>query len=186
MKEIWKDVKGYEGLYQVSNLGRVRNANGHIHVPKKHNKGYYHVHLSDGTGKHKAMLVHRLVAEAFVPNPTNRPCVNHIDENKTNNVPSNLEWCTIAENNHSYLNNHPERKGKPKKATAPYRFDNRQVLQYDMSGNLVRKWDRPRDAVVALGLNQTSIQECCKGKRRTAYGYKWQYATEDNNTRESV
>ena len=118
MTEVWKDIKGYEGSYQVSNLGRVKSLErtfidkiGH----KQHTKerilkqftashGYLQVDLYNGSSK-KKRLVHRLVCEAFHENTENKPCVNHIDENKTNNVASNLEWCTYEENNNHGTHN---------------------------------------------------------------------------------
>lgn len=105
MKEIWKDVKGYEGLYQVSNLGKVKSLiykKSKIRVPVLNNRGYYHMGLKGGAKK----LIHRLVAETFIPNPNNLPCINHKDGDKTNNIVENLEWCTQEQNvQHSYNNN---------------------------------------------------------------------------------
>lgn len=101
MNEEWRDILGYEGLYKVSNLGMVYSMKRKkIMKLSKTEKGYYKVYLmKDGTGKHKK--VHRLVAEAFIPNPNNLPQVNHKDEDKTNNIVTNLEWCT-AEYNSNY------------------------------------------------------------------------------------
>lgn len=107
MKEIWKDIDGYEGLYQVSNLGRVKSfhkwkkascPDEYILKTDQNNRGYHQVMLyKDGT-RHK-FLVHRLVANAFIPNPDNLPHINHVDENTGNNRASNLEWCTPQYNN---------------------------------------------------------------------------------------
>lgn len=96
MEEIWKDVKGYEDLYEVSNFGNLRNKDK---TPKKitNNRGYYVAKFCKG-GVAKQVKVHRLVGEAFIPNPENKPFINHIDCNTLNNLPSNLEWCTPAEN----------------------------------------------------------------------------------------
>ena len=109
-QEIWKDIKGYEGAYQVSNLGRVRSltrkvktfngvrtSKGQLLKPLKTNTGYYRVDLKQNQ-KDKYMSIHRLVAEAFIPNPNNYPIINHKDNNPQNNCVENLEWCTQSYN----------------------------------------------------------------------------------------
>ena len=117
MREIWKDVKGYEGLYQVSNLGRVKRLrfiNRHLDFkqekilkPYKDGGDYYFVIGLHKNGKKKYKAIHRLVAEAFIPNPNNYPIVNHKDENKENNYVDNLEWCT-----HKYNSNYGNARTK--------------------------------------------------------------------------
>ena len=97
MKEIWRDIKGYEGLYQVSNWGKVRNGKGQIMFQEPNHKGYMRVRLVK-SGNKKNKRVSRLVAEAFIPNPDNLPQVNHKDGNKMNNSFTNLEWITMEEN----------------------------------------------------------------------------------------
>lgn len=103
MIEIWKDITGYEGLYQVSNLGRVKSTqyfhgtNERILKPISTHNGYFRVHLRKD-GKLKTFKIHRLVAEAFIPNPDNLPQINHKDEDKTNNRVDNLEWCSARYN----------------------------------------------------------------------------------------
>lgn len=99
MMEEWRDLKGYEGLYKVSNLGRVYSVyKQDFKQPYFDKDGYLMIGLRK-EGKHKNLRLHRIIAEAFIPNPDNLPCVNHKDENKTNNTVENLEWCTPAYNN---------------------------------------------------------------------------------------
>ena len=95
MTEIWKNIEGYEGKYQVSNLGQVKSMIGQEKVlhPKKHRNGHLQIGLHKDK-KRTTMYIHRLVAQAFIPNPDNLPCVNHKDENPNNNNVDNLEWCT--------------------------------------------------------------------------------------------
>lgn len=99
MIEIWKDIKGYEGLYQISNCGNVKSLKTNKNLYLSDSKGYQRVGLYKG--KRIMYAVHRLVAETFIPNPNNYPCVNHKDYNKKNNNVTNLEWC-----NHKYNNNY--------------------------------------------------------------------------------
>lgn len=121
MDEIWKDIEGFEGLYQVSNLGRVkcvehkcpgrhglRTVKEHLMTQVKGSKGYFYVALSN-MDRGRTFTVHRLVAKAFIPNPENLPCVNHKDEDKFNNNVDNLEWCTSLYNN-TYNDVHLRRK----------------------------------------------------------------------------
>lgn len=172
MAEIWKPIKGYEGLYEVSNYGRVKSLNwngkgavGYMTLRKK-NTGYLAVLLSKN-GVSKYTLVHRLVATAFIPNPENEETINHIDEDKTNNRADNLEWCSRAENIQKYSANH-KRTGRPKNTFA--------VLQIDKSGNIVNIWNSVASVHNELNYNNWSISQCCKNKRKTAYGFIWQYA----------
>ena len=107
--EIWKDIKGYEGLYQISNLGNVKSLKNKIYLkPSIHKKGYLHCGLSK-KGKRKQCFIHRLVAETFIDNPYKLPCVNHKDCNPKNNKIENLEWCTYKDNN-NYKNHELKRK----------------------------------------------------------------------------
>lgn len=175
--EIWRDVIGYEGLYQVSNYGRVKSLNYHggkkekVLKPGKDRCGYLYVVLCK-EGSHKKYKVHRLVAQAFIPNPNNYPCVNHKDENKTNNCVDNLEWCT-----YKYNTNY----GTCIERSANSRINDKRskpVLQYSLEGNFIKKWPSGREIQRQLGFNQGGISNCCLGKCNTAYGYIWRYKNE--------
>ena len=176
--EIWKDVKGYEGLYQVSNMGRVKSLertvtrkNGRkqtirerILKPRTNQDGYLRVTLYNNGNKIKQFLVHRLVCEAFHENPENKPCVNHKDENKTNNIASNLEWCTASENS-----NHGTRTARSTKARS------KPVGQYTRDGKLIKVWESTMEVERQLGFANQSISAVARGKLKTAYGYVWKY-----------
>lgn len=166
--EIWRDIEGYHN-YQVSNLGRVKSLNynktGKEKILKnsKNKDGYLFARLYK-EGKVKTFKVHRLVAQVFIPNPDNLPQVNHKDENKTNNCVENLEWCT-AQYNTNY-GTHNERMAKAKSL---------HILQFNKEGNFIRKWESIRDIERDLDFNNGNISKCCKGKYKTAYGFKWCY-----------
>lgn len=162
--ERWEQIKDYEGLYEVSNLGRIRNKKtGRILKPLKNTNGYLRLDLCKN-GIRRAAKVHRLVAEAFIPNPQNLPCVNHKDENKINNCLDNLEWCT-----YEYNNNYGTIKERiSEKISKP-------VLQYDLLGNFIREWPSIIKVEEELGINDGNISSCCSGRLKTAGGYLWKY-----------
>lgn len=173
MQELWRDIKDYEGLYQISNLGRVKSVGRIVkrgtnfkpvceRVLKMGDKdGYKYVILSK-SGKTKTGWVHRLVAQAFIPNPDKLLCINHKDENPSNNRVDNLEWCT-----HSYNNSYNDTRIK---AAISRR---KPVLQYTKDGKFIREWSHAREAAEVLGLNKRAIYECCVGRSRTSGGYIW-------------
>ena len=177
-EEIWKDIKGFEGLYQVSNMGRVKSlervtirkdgkklpVEERILKPETERTGYLRVQLYDSSGKTKRIKVHRLVCEAFHENPKKKPCVNHIDENKANNAASNLEWCTVAENN-----NHGTRNARSAKSLS------KPVGQYTLEGELIKIWESTHEVERQLGFDQGYISKAARGKLKTAYGYVWKY-----------
>ena len=178
--EQWLPIEGYEDLYQVSNLGRVKSLNYRKSNQEKilkqdtNKKGYQQVQLYKDR-KPKTFRVHRLVANAFIPNPNNLPQVNHKDEVKANNHVSNLEWCTVEYNINYGTRNEKVSKlmyGKLGKDCP----NSKQVIQLTLSGEVVRKWDSTMDIQRELGYNQCNISKCCKGKRKTSNGYKWVYA----------
>ena len=195
--EIWKDIKGYEGYYQVSNYGRVKSLDryveyntGYMYFKKgkiinlpKYSNGYYFVCLSKDNVQ-KQIMVHRLVAQAFIPNPHNYPCVNHKDENKQNNFvwvnedgtvdleKSNLEWCT-----HQYNDNYGSR---PKRLSEKLINNNKlskRIQQYTLEGLFIKEYPSGMDIKRKLGFDSTCISRVCNGYREQAYGYIWKYVT---------
>jgi hypothetical protein len=194
MTEEWKDIEGYENLYQVSNMGRVKSlGNGKSNKSKLkimkttlNHKGYPMIGLMNN-GVKRTFSVHRLVAKAFIPNPDNLPQVNHIDEVKTNNCVENLEWCT-NEYNHNYGTRiervRQKQIGNPNLKTCLGKFgkDNptsKPIIQFTMDGELVRMWFAARDAEREEGYNSRSISACCSGKRHTHKGSHWEYYETD-------
>lgn len=182
MQEIWKDIKDYEGLYQVSNFGNVKS------LPRKTNnqynkgiimkqmiyRGYSKVQLNKN-GKIKWFAVHRLVAQAFLPNLDNKPQVNHIDGNKLNNNLSNLEWVTGSENQlHSYriLKNTPSMKNH----YGSNHVASKIIYQFDKNNNFIKKWNSIIEATNELNICACNITDCAKGNRKSAGGYIWKYA----------
>ena len=160
--EEWRDVVGYEGLYQVSDQGRVKSFKWNKErflKPSMDKDGYLLVTLCTG-GKPKTLKVHRLVCEAFHENPDNKPQVNHINEDKTDNRACNLEWCTCKQNvNHGSRN---ERVSKP-------------VGQYSLDGKLIKLWPSTMEAERQAGFNHGNISQVANGKYKQAYGCIWKY-----------
>lgn len=171
--EIWKDVKGYEGLYQVSNLGNIKSL---ARYKKNHSKlqkveerklnmytnkynGYVYIVLTKNAIE-KNIRVHKLVAQAFIPNSENKPQINHIDGNKENNRVDNLEWCTCKENViHAYKNGLAKNKQKVK------------IRQYDKQHNFIAEFDGLLKASKELGISIGNISMCINNKRKTTNGY---------------
>lgn len=163
MMETWIKVKGFE-RYEVCDKGCVRNAKtGDILKPTLNTWGYPSVTLCS-SGKRKNIAVHRLVAEAFIPNPYNLPEVNHLDENKTNNSVSNLEW-TTKKANMNYGTRTQRANEKKFKS----------VVQYTLTGKVVKVWDSIKDAEQS-GFHHSAISACCHGRRKQHGGFAWGYA----------
>lgn len=170
--EVWKDIVGFEGLYQVSNMGRVKSLKYWSNIYKKyyerekilkqatHPKGYKIVGLHIN-GKNITKKVHRLVAEAFIPNPNNLPEVNHKQGIKSDNRATELEWATASENvQHAY----DAGLKKTKK-----------VIQYDLNGNKIKEYKSSREAERATKIDHSNILNCCNGVYKQCNGYIWRY-----------
>lgn len=181
MKEVWKPIVETEGIYQISNFGNIRTIDryakvcgggrrlvkGKKQIPVKCSNGYLELQASI-YGKRKIFLVHRLVATYFIPNPNNYPEVNHKDENPQNNSIENLEWCTPKYNcNYGSRN----RRCMEKVIKKP-------VKQLSLDGNIIKTFSMINEAARETGVNSTQISRVCKGKNKTAGGYKWEYMEE--------
>lgn len=187
MDEVWKDIEGWEGFYQISNHGRVKSLprprhGGHNHYMSKekiraasvNNMGYSVVLLYKNK-VYDRRYVHRMVAMAFIPNPDDKPLVNHIDNNPKNNHIDNLEWCTQTENmQHAVRMGRHKSPFKGKYGAANCRA--RAIKQFTLSGDLVAAYDSMCLAKCATGIDNSAISMCCSGRRKTAGGYKWSYA----------
>lgn len=208
--EVWKDIKGYEGLYQVSNLGRVKSLkrqrdvnlpySNTATVPEKilkygTSQGYLAVTLAKNK-INKKIRVHKLVALNFIPNPDNKPHINHIDGNKHNNCVNNLEWVTPKENTkHAFDNglikNMCSFKGYHHTEEAKKRISegnrwgsskNHKIInQYTKNGEFIKEWHGFVEVEKVLGYSKKNLQACCKNRIPSAYGYIWRYANEQNN-----
>lgn len=184
-EEIWRDIKGYENRYQVSNMGNVRslhykdrknpNVDSGIRIlkPIKKMNGYLAVTLLGVQTN-----IHRIVAETFISNTHNKPCVDHINAIKTDNRVENLRWVTYLENSRnpaclekirSFVNK--RFKGKTGVLSAKYR----KVFQYSMEGILIKEWDCISDACREIGVDSGSVTKVCQGKSKYAKGYIWRY-----------
>ena len=181
MIEVWKDIQGYEGYYQVSNLGRVRSLDRNVQHNTKHGNvalrkgkilkckkdldGYSIINLSKQNNRTNKKVC-RLVAQAFIPNFQNKPQVNHKDGNKSNDNVENLEWVTAKENMQHALKTGLRCDIKRRK----------RVAQYDMENNLIKIWNGIQEASKVTKANH--ITDCCKGRRNKSKGYKWRYVDE--------
>lgn len=165
MKEEWRPVVGYEGRYEVSSLGRIRRVK--IIVPSMKKHGYMQVSLVDGDGVRKSLRLHRIVAEAFLPNPEGKPQVNHKDEDPENNRADNLEWAT-AEENTNYGSRTARAAAKNGSKTPIIQIDPKTL-------EAVAEYPGQSAAARATGISLASINACLRGKQRRAGGYLWRY-----------
>ena len=197
--EIWKPVVGYEELYEVSNFGRVRSldridSNNHplkgvILKPYISNSGYLLVGLYKQQ-KRDRKLLHRLVAEAFIPNPDNKPEIDHINTIKTDNTvflnedgsinyeKTNLRWTTRKENINNPLTKTKMRINARKPSKGKYgkkHHRSKPIIQYDKEGNFIKEWECANDVERVLGISNKHIGSVCLGKRKSCGGYIWKY-----------
>lgn len=193
--EIWKQVVGYENLYEVSSIGRVKRVGG-IEFFKsrrgnlvsrtrkggiivlKEAKGYLRAHLCMG-GKAKPIMAHRLVAIAFTPNPNNYPEINHKNGIRSENRVENLEWCTKSQNiRHCYdvlkrpiSPNVINVYGGNHPASTP-------IFQYDLSGNFIKEWSSAIEIQRELSIHSPNVIACCRGRQQTSGGFIWRHKLE--------
>lgn len=190
MNEKWKEICEYEGMYEVSSNGNIRSVNRKVFhtsnnsmktvegvtlIQEQSNRGYKRVTLSKN-GKVEKLSIHRLVAKAFIPNPDNKPHINHIDGDKKNNILSNLEWCTQSENmlhSSKVLGN---KAGKPMQGKlgkdSPF---SKKVVQLTKDDTFVNSFYGLHEAQRETGVNKANIGEVCNGNRKLAGGFKWKY-----------
>ena len=169
MYEIWRDIEGYEGLYQISNKGRVKSlykGSERILRPVIDKHGYMFVYLYNDNVR-KYFKLHRLVAQAFISNPNNLNEVNYKDENKLNNCVENLEWMRHIDNC-NYGTRNERITGRPSIA----------ILQYSKSGEFIKEWPSSREVKRVLGIDNSHIIACCKGKLKSSGGFIWKYKEE--------
>lgn len=165
MQEKWRPVVGYEGLYEVSNLGRVRRIR--IVEPTKKKHGYMQISLVGKDGVRRSHRLHRIVAMAFIPNPEGKPQVNHRDENPENNRAKNLEWATAAENT-NYGSRTARAAAKNGSRTPVIQIDPRTM-------KVVAEFPGQSAAAKATGIAASCINACLRGKQKRAGGYLWEY-----------
>ena len=180
MKEIWKDIRNYEGLYQASSYGRIRSLDGYFEQShpsgtiyhrlrkgkilklSKDANGYLHIILHKN-GTKKIFRVHQLIAQTFIQNTQNKPQINHIDGNKENNSVDNLEYCTLSENHlHAYR-------------TGLHVAPKKKCIQKDLKGNIIKIWDSLAQIKKEKGYDCSAISRCCRKQQKTSYNFIWEY-----------
>lgn len=181
--EVFTDIHGFEGMYQVSNLGRIRSCDrivcngrfekGKIMKPCKTKKGYLRIDLSKD-GKKYSYQIHRLVAISFIPNPKCKPCIDHINGIKDDNNVENLRWCTNIENVHFSMDNNTRYICTPDESKC-----SRKVAKLDINGNELQVYPSLSEAARQNGIKSFSkISAVCNGERQSAGGFKWQYRSD--------
>ena len=183
MEEIWKDIDGFDGMYQVSTLGRVKSfKHKEIRYLKFQSiKNYKRVHIRHN-GRNHYLFVHRLVAMAFIPNPDNKPVINHLDENPSNNNVANLEWATQKENINWGIS-------LSKRAYSQRKTHNpKAVYQFDKSLNLINVFYSCHEAARQTGFCRSGIGHSCNqdNKFKTYKGFIWRYEEDVRNRTSTI
>lgn len=187
--EIWQTIEGYEGLYEISNLGNVKSLSkikkspliGEFMTTERILKpglreGYLSVSLTGGDGLRKSLLVHRLIAGAFIPNPNNHPCINHINAVRSDNRIENLEWCTYSHNNkQAYItgSNYPTMPGLGKIGSLSW--ISKPVLQFGLNGLFIKEWSCASEVTREIGISNRLISRCCHGELKKSKGFIWKF-----------
>ena len=161
---MMKPIKGYDGLYEISDTGVIHNLKTGNELHGNVNSYGYRVVRLCKDGKPKDFKLHQLLATTFIQNPNNYRCINHIDGNKLNNFLDNLEWCTRA-----YNNQHAREQ-------LSLDFSRKAVVQSTLDGKFIAVWRSPSIAAHYINGEQLLISACCKGTATTAYGCKWKYS----------
>jgi hypothetical protein len=177
--EIWKEIADFEGLYEVSNTGKIRSLKRNIIFKDRIDKYGYKKATLQNCGEIKHFTIHRLVAIAFIPNINNYPQINHKDGDKLNNNVSNLEWCTGKQNQRHAVNlglrnvDHLIVISRTKKRSL--NPNSKKVRQLTLSGEPIQDWECILDAAELLNINKSNISTCLIGRQKTAGGFKWAY-----------
>lgn len=187
MEEIWKDVNGFEGIYQISNKGNLKHYTkrfGWRVLKNTNKKGWYFNVILRGDGFSKSVKLHRIVAETFIPNPNHYKCVNHIDMNKQNNSIENLEWCSQKENNLK------AQKEKPEIILGMVNYNKfirpKKIQQFSLDGKLISEYNNAKEASNRTGVCARNILQVANktpfnangNSRKQAGGFIWKFKEE--------
>ena len=179
---MWKDIPNYETLYSANEYGEIKSVKNNILLKQYVRSGYKTVYLYKNKNK-KSFSTHRLIGLVFIPNPENKPEINHKDGNKLNNHVDNLEWCTSSENKkHAYKIG--LRKPVIHKGNKKFGKDNvssKPVLQYSIHGDFIQKHNSQSCAARYIGVDVSTIWKACNGVRKTGAGFIWKFDKKETN-----